>query len=86
MKDRLIELIEQAKFCSTEELADYLIAAGLVLPKEGRWIIHHPSFKFDTNGIEYANGYAVCSECQVCGNPMWKVCPVCETRMVIEND
>ena len=32
MREKLIELLEQAKFCSTEELADYLIAAGLTLP------------------------------------------------------
>lgn len=23
-----------------------------------------------------------CSECHVCGSPQWKVCPVCEARMV----
>ena len=32
MREKLIELLEQAKYCSVEELADYLIAAGLVLP------------------------------------------------------
>ncbi len=31
MKEKLIELIEQAKYCSAEELADYLLEAGLVL-------------------------------------------------------
>lgn len=31
MREKLIELIEQAKYCSPEELADYLISAGLVL-------------------------------------------------------
>ena len=34
MREKLIALIEQAKFCSVEELADYLIAAGLKLPTE----------------------------------------------------
>lgn len=34
MRDKLIELIEQAYYCSIEELADYLIAAGLTLPEE----------------------------------------------------
>ena len=33
MREKLIELIEQARYCSAEELADYLIAAGLELPK-----------------------------------------------------
>ena len=32
MREQLIKLIEQAKYCSPEELADYLIAAGLTLP------------------------------------------------------
>ena len=31
MKEKLIELLEQIKYCSVEEQADYLIAAGLVL-------------------------------------------------------
>ena len=34
MKEKLIELLEQAKYCSTEELADYLLAAGITLPGE----------------------------------------------------
>lgn len=32
MREKLIALLEQAKYCTTEELADYLIAAGLKLP------------------------------------------------------
>ena len=32
MKEKLTELIKQAKYCTAEELAEYLIAAGLVLP------------------------------------------------------
>ncbi len=32
MREKLIELLEQAKYCSAEELADYLLAAGVVLP------------------------------------------------------
>jgi hypothetical protein len=31
MKEKLIELLKQAQYCSVEELADYLISAGLVL-------------------------------------------------------
>ena len=34
MKDKLTELIKQAKYCTAEELAEYLIAAGLVLPDD----------------------------------------------------
>ena len=33
MREKLIELLEQARYCTTEELADFLIAAGLELPK-----------------------------------------------------
>lgn len=32
MKEKLTELIKQAQYCTAEELAEYLIAAGLVLP------------------------------------------------------
>ena len=35
MREKLIELIGQAKYCSAEELADYLIATGLVFPDNG---------------------------------------------------
>lgn len=31
------------------------------------------------------NAYVECSECHVCGNPAWKVCPVCETKMEDNN-
>lgn len=34
----------------------------------GRWI---------TN----TQGYCSCSECQTEGSPMWRCCPVCETKM-----
>lgn len=34
MKEKLTELIKQAKYCTEEELAEYLISAGLVLPVE----------------------------------------------------
>lgn len=31
MREKLIELLEQAKYCTAEELADYLIAAGVFI-------------------------------------------------------
>ncbi len=74
-KEKLIELLEQAKYCSVEELADYLISAGLTLPKKGHWVIHCSG-----RGLGATN-WAECSECHVCGSPNWKVCPVCETKM-----
>lgn len=79
MREKLIELLEQAKYCSTEELADYLIAAGLVWPKKGHWVIHCSG-----RGLGATN-WAECSECRVCGSPVWKVCPVCEARMEKHN-
>ena len=41
----------------------------------GRWIIH------STGKGKYANNWAECSECHVCGSPVWKRCPVCEAKM-----
>ena len=40
--------------------------------KRGHWITHK-------RGL---NIWAECSECLTCGSPHWKVCPVCEARMV----
>lgn len=34
MKDRLIELIEEAYYCSIEEIADHLIAGGVTLDNQ----------------------------------------------------
>ena len=47
--------------------------------RTGHWIIHSSGHGSD------ATNWAECSECHVCGSPQWKVCPVCETRMVKEN-
>ena len=41
MREKLIELLEQAKYCSTEELADYLIAAGVRVPVPCRDCKHY---------------------------------------------
>lgn len=44
----------------------------------GHWIIHS-----EVGGRKsFARTWAECSECHVCGSPQWKVCPVCEARMV----
>lgn len=48
--------------------------------KTGHWIIH------SSGTGSNATIWAECSECLTCGSPLWKVCPVCETRMVKEND
>lgn len=39
------------------------------------WIIH----------VTSDNIWAECSNCLTCGSPQWKVCPVCEKRMVNKN-
>lgn len=43
--------------------------------KAGHWIVHNTS----------DDVWAECSYCLTCGSPQWKVCPVCETRMVKDN-
>lgn len=40
MKEKLTELIKQAKYCIEEELAEYLISAGLVLPTRCKECTH----------------------------------------------
>ena len=44
--------------------------------KTGRWIIH----------TSKENIWAECSNCLTCGSPRWKVCPVCERKMVKFNE
>ena len=39
------------------------------------WIIH----------ITKDDIFAECSNCLTCGSPQWKVCPVCERKMVNKN-
>lgn len=60
------------------EIADYLLAHGVTIPKRGHWIIH------SSGSGDYATNWTECSECHVCGSPQWKVCPVCETKMDLE--
>lgn len=48
MKEKLIKLLEQIKYCSVEEQADYLISAGLVLPDYGE-------IDFDYNAEDVTN-------------------------------
>lgn len=84
MKDNLIELLNKSfeeqhnkrGLITAKHTADYLLANGVTIPKTGHWIIR----------ITSDDILAECSECRVCGNPHWKVCPVCETRMVNINE
>ena len=36
-REKLIELMEQAYFCSLENLADHLISNGVVVRERGEW-------------------------------------------------
>lgn len=51
MKEKLTELIKQAKYCTAEELAEYLISAGLVLP-----VVPGREMGFDMAERCYRNG------------------------------
>ena len=62
------------------KMADHLIDNGVTLPKRGRWLIR------STGKGANATNWAECSECRVCGSPQWKVCPVCETKMDLEDN
>lgn len=80
MREKLIELLmdkpfgratEEEETAHIEDVADYLIANGVTFATDnnvGHWITK--------------NGCTFCSECMTCGSPQWKVCPVCETKMV----
>ena len=68
---------------ATLRLADHLIANGVTFAtdiKVGHWIRHYAN----RGGKKRTLTWAECSECHVCGSPQWKVCPVCETKMVAE--
>lgn len=76
---------ENLDSCHAARYADLLIANGVTFAtdindsgKHGHWIIH------SSGRGEYANNWAECSECHVCGSPQWKVCPVCEAKMDME--
>jgi hypothetical protein len=38
-REKLIALMEDAYYCSIEELADHLLASGVVVRKKGEWEI-----------------------------------------------
>jgi hypothetical protein len=54
------------------QIADRLIENGVTITETGRWL----------NRGEGAARWAECSNCHTMGSPRWKVCPVCEARMV----
>lgn len=87
-RERLVEILEKAgsmrQYPGT--MASILIENGVTFAadnndgRKGHWIIH------STGKGDYANNWAECSECHVCGSPQWKRCPVCEARMEVDHD
>lgn len=71
---------EHLECCHADCYADLLIDNGVTIPKRGHWIIR------SSGSGDYATNWAECSECHVCGSPQWKVCPVCETKMDLEEE
>lgn len=85
----MIEYIDRKKFRENLEVDCYgrtdIVKVAIALEKAkvdiaedvktGHWVIH--SSGHGSN----ATNWAECSECHVCGNPLWKVCPVCEAMM-----
>lgn len=86
-RERLIEIIEKAGSMRQYpgSMASILIENGVTfvadnnVGRKGHWIIH------SSGKGDYANNWAECSECRVCGSPQWKRCPVCEARMEVDN-
>ena len=70
-REKLIELMEQAYFCSIDNLADHLLANGVVVREKGEWMPH------------FLLGQRVwdCSNCKTLGVPHWVACPVCGADM-----
>lgn len=91
----MIQYIDRKKFRENLELDCYgrtdIVKVAIALEKSkvdvaeperktGHWIIR--SSGHGSN----ATNWAECSECRVCGSPQWKICPVCETKMVGGNE
>lgn len=81
-KERLTELVNECKWWTiTEDIADHLIANGVVVQKQGEWILNED------------NKWA-CSECDGVAvshpeKPEWQAlttcCPNCGAKMVKED-
>ena len=87
-REKLIALVNAARDMRTgqdlaERIADHLIANGVTFAtdiKVGHWINHYAN----RGGKKRTLTWTECSECHVCGSSQWKVCPVCEAKMVPE--
>ena len=81
MNDRetLIELIESARYWGSNtsaEIADHLIANGVVIQKQGEW----------EESTNYDVGFWVCSVCNftseaTAASKLYKYCPNCGAKM-----
>ena len=85
-KERLVELIGECKWwCVLEDIADYLIANGVVVQKQGEWFELVES-KLDGHTGEYwEEVYYNCTACDYATCENTPYCPNCGARMVKED-
>ena len=78
-REKLIELIESARYWGSNtsaEIADHLIANGVVIQKQGEW----------EESANYDVGFWVCSVCNFTSEAtaapkLYKYCPSCGAKM-----
>lgn len=62
MRDRLIDLIESSRYWgsgTSEEIADHLLANGVIVQSEGEWLLEECQV-----GLFGTDQYFVCSACK----------------------
>lgn len=81
-REKLTELIGECKWwCISEDIADHLIANGVVVREKGEWD--------DSGRYKFANGGKAirCPICGACLNEeeydlyVWNFCPICGADM-----
>ena len=78
-RENLIELIDSARYWGSNtsaEVADHLIANGVVIQKQGEW----------EESTNYDVGFWVCSVCNftseaTAASKLYKYCPSCGAKM-----
>ena len=78
-REKLIELIDSARYWGSNtsaEIADHLIANGVVIQKQGEW----------EESANYDVGFWVCSVCNftseaTAASKLYKYCPNCGAKM-----
>ena len=62
---------------ASEKCEGYLGEYKHEVRKHGCWVPQRIALRRDN--------HFVCSECQTLGSPLWKSCPVCDTKMDLPN-